>query len=46
MDFFQLHPDLGADAPPESGAEDAGAEIVVPVVWITEHAGEVFRDVL
>ena len=46
MDFLQLHPDLGADAPSQSGTEDTSTEVVEPVVRIAEHAGEVLGHVL
>lgn len=46
VDFFQLHAELHCHVPAKRRAEQAGTEIVVTILRIAEHAGEIFRDVL
>ena len=46
VNFFQLHAELHLHVPAKRGAEEAGTEIVIAILRIAEHAGEIFRDVL
>lgn len=46
MDLLELHPDLHVYIPAKRRAEDSGAEIVVAILGVAEHASEILRDVL
>ena len=46
VDFFQLQSKLRFYVPAKRGAEEAGSKIVVTILRIAEHAGEVFRNIL
>ena len=46
VDLFQLHAKFHFYVPAQRRAEEAGTKIVVTILRIAEHAGEIFRDVL
>ena len=46
MDFVELEADLGADVPAQGGADDTRAEGVEACLWVAQHEGEVFGDVV